>query len=341
MNAFQNTDSICPGEPVLFTTSVTGGIGPPYQFFDELGNVLVPPMYQYPAGTTTYVIIAQDACGLSDSDTLTINVLPQPPVTFYPDVSSGCQPLLVNFVESNPDLGQTYLWDFGDNANLSLDKNPSHVYDDYGLFDVTVTVTSVDGCKTTVTVQDLIDVWPKPLAAYTWSPEFGTIIKPIIDFTNHTQFGNQYIWTFGDGDSSSFLNPYHRFPDAGNWPVSLTAISDKGCRDTVTYYIVIQDEFTFYAPTAFSPDNDLVNDVFYFSGHGVDAENFYCAIYNRWGELIWESDQWSDENPEQYGWDGRSKNGSLVEIGTYTWYVELRDFKKIRHVFSGAITVVR
>ena len=336
-----NTDSICPGEPVMLTPIITGGVGPPYMILNQDGQVVTPPIYVYPAVTGNYSVYVEDACGTHDTGSVLIHVMPLPLGDFMADTLAGCQPLTVHFNEVYPLDGRTFVWDFGDNENLSLAHNPTHTYTKSGVFTVTLTVTSPWGCKFVRKYIDMITVWPKPAAQFTWTPEFASIIKPIVTFNNMTTNGNSYIWTFGDGDSSSIVDPVHRFPDAGSWDVQLIAVSNMGCKDTVKYPVVIQDEWTFYAPTAFSPDFDKFNDNFYIIAHGIKESNFYLAVYDRWGEVIWETTTYSAADEKSEKWDGRAKNHDIVPIGSYTWFAKFKDFKGNDHEKMGIITVVR
>ena len=109
-----------------------------------------------------------------------------------------------------------------------------------------------------------------------------------------------------------------------------------GCKDTVMYPLEIEEENTLYAPSAFSPDNDNVNDFFFVSGTGIDKNNFLLNIFDRWGELIFTS------NDIERTWNGCAKNtANKVPVGTYTWQVIYRDSKGIKREKSGPVTVIR
>ncbi len=331
-----NVDSVCPGEAVLLTPIITGGVGPPYTIINQDGNIVTPPIYVYPQASGSYSVSVQDACGTQDQGNVFIKVLPLPQAGFLSDIISGCEPLTVHFNEIYPIDGRTFVWNFGDNENLSLSHNPVHTYTSSGVFTVSLTVTSIWGCKTTLQNTNMITVYPKPNAQFTWTPEFATVIKPIIEFNNHTSGANSYMWTFGDGDSTNQVNPEHRFSGAGSWPVQLIAISNMGCRDTVIYPIEIEEENTLYAPTAFSPDNDNVNDNFFVTGTGIDKDNFLLNIYDRWGEIIFTS------TDIERSWNGCAKNTmNPVPVGTYTWLVIYRDSRGIKREKSGPVTVIR
>jgi gliding motility-associated-like protein len=340
LTASVNMDSICPSESVLIAYSVSAGSGAPYTVTGSDGVYISNPYTYFPAATESYIVTARDDCGQVATAEIPLHVYQLPPNAFLADTVRGCQPFRVNFIEISPDMGQTYIWDFGDNTNLSLDKTPEHIFTTPGTFDVTLTVTSVENCKTVNVVEDFITVYPRPNALFTYYPSVVSILKPVVSFTNMSDWGYSYIWSFGTGDSSSEVHPAYHFPDVGIYPVSLITISEYGCLDTSQVNIMVNDEVTFYAPSAFSPDNDMTNDVFYVTGHGIDPTQFKMVLYDRWGQELFSTNKYDPYNPEIYGWNGKDKSGKTVKSGTYTWIVVFNDFKGSRHEFAGNVTVI-
>jgi gliding motility-associated-like protein len=336
-----NRDSVCPGEPVMLTPIITGGVGAPYIVINQSGDVVIPPIFIYPNQSGWYSVLVKDVCGTQDTASVYIHVYPYPTVNIFADTVQGCLPLTVHFNEGSPVIYQGYQWNFGDNSNLSLSRNPVHVYTTAGVFDVSLTVTSEHGCKYTQTINDLIHVWPKPNSAFTWEPELITEIKPVVQFHNLSTGASWYQWDFGDGDSSSLVNPEHKYLGAGNYEVSLISVSSKGCKDTAKAIIKILEQYTFYAPTAFSPDGDRNNDFFYIMAHGIKEEGFYLEIYDRWGEVIWKTDKFYKHLERSEKWDGRAKNNNIVPIGTYTWRCIFKDNYDKLHEEVGTITIIR
>ncbi len=341
VNIMANTTHVCPGDPVMITPIIWGGVGPPYTIYNHLGDLVTPPIYLYPSASGWYSIRVEDACISWDTASIYIHVYPLPPINVLADTLQGCKPLTVQFIEINPDSGYSYVWNFGDNSNLSLTKNPVHTYNNAGTFDVTLTVTSQYGCKNTAIYNDMIKVWPTPDARFTWNPEIATEIKPEIHFVNLTNGGFTYQWMFGDGDSSSIINPTHTYPKAGTYQVQLVAVTNKGCKDTAWATIKILEHYTFYAPTAFSPDGDRINDFFYIVAHGIKEEAFQLDIYDRWGEIIWSTNQFYKDLERSEKWDGRAKNNEIVPVGTYTWRCTFRDVFDRTQVEAGSITIIR
>ncbi len=343
IDVISSQSSICPGDIVLLNVTFKNGGGPPYMIYDQQGNVLVPPLYATPQNSGYIFLYVKDACNVLVHDSVFIIVNPIPIVTFVSDKVEGCEPLLVTFNPNPIQSGYSYFWNFGDasyNA-ISYSTNPIHQFTQDGIFNVMLTVTSSQGCSSTFLHPQMINVWPAPEARFISIPTIASIVKPQVFFTNQSEYASTYVWSFGDGDSSGIKNPMHWYPSLGSYVVSLVAITDKGCKDTVNSVIVIRDEYTFYAPSAISPDFDDINDVFYVLGNGISTKDFHLYIYDRWGNIIYETDKYSSEQPTKYGWDGRAHNGAIVPVGSYTWLVKFYDNDNIKHDKSGVINVVR
>lgn len=245
--------------------------------------------------------------------------------------------LTVQFLEQSLDEGQTYYWDFGDDDNnFSYLKNPSHFFENYGTYNIKLIVTSSFGCENTDTKENMIDVYPKPEAKFIASSQTVSIIKPIIYFDNLSSYTDTSYWDFGDGDSSNARNPEHTYNAVETYTIKLIVASEHGCRDTTEGTITVKHEFTFYAPTAFTPCSDNANNTFIPVGEGIDPDNFQMIIYDRWGEKVFETFN------IDHGWDGRIKKGKkLGESGVYTWMVIYKNLLGAKHEETGFITLIR
>ena len=347
MELYANRDSICPGDEVVVSAAFFDGGGGPYYIFLDDGQVITLPIKIRLDESSQIIVHAMDVCGSEAIDTVNVGVYPMPFVQFIADTLEGCQPFTVTFnIVSGADETQNYIWNFGDNddINLSLSSNPSHTYLDYGIYDVTLAYTTNKGCKDTVKVEDMIMVHKKPVARFSVVPEYATILNPVINFLNNSSDDVVLnMWDFGDGDSSLLINPVHVYENVpSEYLVTLFVETPYGCKDTTTQIITINDVSVFYAPTAFTPDNDGFNEVFYITGHGITSNNFKLIIYDRWGEKIWETIKYDPENPAKYGWDGTVKNGSKkAEPGVYVWYCEYMDIFGNYRVETGNVTLIR
>ncbi len=190
----------------------------------------------------------------------------------------------------------------------------------------------------------MITVYKKPKAEFINDPQVGTVVNPVIDFINQSEDNVLNFWSFGDGDSSIQVNPRHKYPNVANtYQAVLIVESDKGCKDTAIANIEIQDVPAFYAPTAFTPDNDGMNDLFYVVARNIDiAKGFNLSIYDRWGELIWATDKYDPENPSRYGWDGTVKGGSKqAPPDVYVWRCVYYTKDGNSHNRTGNVTLIR
>ena len=329
--------TVCPGEQVILTTNVIGG-SPPYTLSLDDGTIISPPLILIPEQTTVITINAESSsCNSTATASDTIHVYDVPTPMFTSSITSGCVPLVVDFNTSNTETGLTYNWDFGNlGNNLSNAKNPTQVYYQGGTFDVTLSLTTQEGCKSSTTIDNMITVYPKPDAKFYADPIVVNILDPVVDFYNISTDNYSNYWSFGDGDSSLLVNPSHKFnPNTlGDFLVSLVAVSEYGCKDTAKSYIKVEDIATLYVPTAFSPDNDGINDIFKVSAYGIDTDNFELIVYDRWGEVIFNTKDLFT------GWDG-TYNMKLVESGVYSYIVIYKDFTGVEYTKSGILTLIR
>jgi len=328
-----NNDTVCPNENVSVSILITGGIGAPYSLYMDGSNISNSVIVN-PNTTTIYQISAQDDCGTYADTFITIYTYPIPTINISSNYTSGCQPFLIEFIENGSADNQHFIWDFGDSF-MSVHQNPQHLFETAGVFDISIEVENIYGCKNSKTIYNMINIYPKPSAKFTANPEITSIIKPTVYFTNHSLLADTLIWNFGDGIGSILENPVHTFPNyTSKYNVELIASTKFSCRDTANMEITIKDEFTFFAPTAFSPDFDGINDIFRVYGNGIDNKNFNMIIYNRWGEIIFET------NDMFYGWNGMM-SGKVCNSGTYSWLVKYKNLQGIQYTKTGIVTLIR
>ena len=121
----------------------------------------------------------------------------------------------------------------------------------------------------------------------------------------------------------------------GDYPVSLFVANAEGCTDSIQGTVSIVNDVVLYAPNTFTPDADEHNQTWEFYLSGVDPYDFKVQIFNRWGELIWESRDLSAS------WDG-TYNGKIVATGMYTWSMDCVNLLDNEHInYFGHINVLR
>ncbi len=293
-----------------------------------------------PTSTTTYTLTGMNAEGCMATDQVTISVVDRPTLLVTPSTLVGCTPLKVDFA-NNSTGAVTYEWDFGDGATSTL-ANPSHTYTTVGCFDVTLSAYTSGGCVTTQVFQDLICTYLTPVASFIANPSTITTANPLSNMINTSINANQYTWDFGDGSgTSTAVNPSHTFPDDAitNYTITLHATNDSGCKDSAKVTIEIIEDIVYYVPNVFTPDGDNFNQTFQpvFTS-GFDPYDYSMYIYNRWGELIFES------HDALMGWNGTylASNGDLVQEGTYVWVIEFKVKQNDkRKKITGHVTLLR
>ena len=163
---------------------------------------------------------------ITKTDYIQIDYFP-PTADFTADVTTGDAPLTVNFTDLSLDTVNTWLWDFGD-GNTSAIQHPQHIYNDPGLYTVSLTVTGPGGSDTH-TKTDYISVqYPAPTAGFIGNPTSGYF--PLqVNFTDLTTgVVNAWKWYFGDGTIVTTQNPVHTYQNSGNYTVSLKSIGPGG-----------------------------------------------------------------------------------------------------------------
>jgi gliding motility-associated-like protein len=254
--------------------------------------------------------------------------------------SIGCDLLDVIFTPDVIDANNNYLWDFGNGNTTNSFGVTSHQYSQIGCFDVTLSVTSKEGCVATILDTNAICVYRQPIADFMASRYvFSSLETPIVQFTNLSQHSTIYYWQFGDGQTSFTEHPNHTYADGANkYMVKLMAGNVAGCLDSTYKYIEVYQEIAIYVPNTFTPNNDIHNEVFIpILTDGFVEETYHLTIFNRWGELIFES------RDKDEAWDGNctdSENG--CQIGTYVWKLtiaieETGEFKS----YMGHVNLIR
>jgi gliding motility-associated-like protein len=187
------------------------------------------------------------------------------------------------------------------------------------------------GCVGELQFAPTITVHPKPLAAFSFTPEEPDLDNNTVQFRNLSQGATSYLWNISPFGTSTDFEPQFSYTDSGFHPVQLIAISDKDCRDTTEGQVYIRTNYRVFIPNAFSPNGDGLNDVFQPSMRGVTASDL--KIFNRWGELIFQS-------TDNTGWDGTYK-GKPVNEGVYAFSLRVVNAFGQLQFFSGTVTVLR
>jgi gliding motility-associated-like protein len=249
--------------------------------------------------------------------------------------AKGCVPYAA--VIGNTSLGGTnFTWDFGDPAsgalNTSTDVSPIHIYNDTGTFTIKLIAVDNNTCNKIDSTTFTIHVYPKPSAQFSWSPNPPVNNTPA-QFINTTTGASKYFWDFGENSNTSTeFQPIYQFNLSSTFHVCLQAISDDGCIDTTCHDVSAIVTSLLDVPNAFTPGKAGPNSVIKVMGFGIGVMDW--KIYNRWGQLIFES------TSKDIGWDGTYK-GVLQPMDVYTYTLQVQYTDNKSYTKTGDITLIR
>jgi PKD repeat protein len=305
--------TVCSGEQVVLIASGADN----YVWSNGVSNNI--PFLPLP-GVNTYSVVGTNSFGCTAMDEVQVSVviLEQPN---FQVIGSGCAPLEIT-LDSYSTSGNCD-WQISNGESLS-GCTVQTILSQPGCYDVTLTITQ-SGCTSSITALNAICADEVPSAFFVSDPLQGTTLDPTVQFVNLSQNATSYEWFFGDGsDTSNAFEPIHDFPsdESGSYEVMLVASSLNGCTDTAITIIVINEELVYYVPNAFTPDADSYNQVFLpvFTS-GFDPLEYHLTIFNRWGEIVFES------YDSEVGWAG--DYGTIdpnfqCQDGVYTWKIEFK-----------------
>jgi gliding motility-associated-like protein len=285
------------------------------------------------AGTFTITYTIGGMCGDVDTYDVTVYDLPVIVPTAFPD--QGCVPLQVDFVNAGTGSG-TCVWNFGDGITATSCAAIMHEYTTPGVYTPSLTITDANGCVNTGT-GSVITVYELPKAYFTWNPQIPDIADPVVQFTDLSDLAVTWDWTMGFYTGSTEQHPTVEFNEVKEYLVTLKVTSAGGCEDQITQLVEVVDVIVFFIPNTFTPDGDGANDDFRpaFTS-GIDIFNFNFKIFNRWGEIVWES------YDPQIGWDGTYSDRGLIEDGTYVWQLEFTETMSDKvHKHRGHVTILK
>jgi gliding motility-associated-like protein len=334
--------NICPYDTAFLNLEVLGGDGSLLTYY-VLPNLTTPISLPYagqPLSDSTFVFLVTDGCILPAIDSVSVGLHPLPPIVIESELDS-CTPLEVTFGSIGVPPPVEIQWNFGDPSsqqNTAIGDITSHIYEQGGLYDVTVTAVSDMGCFADSTFTDYIEAFQTPVSSFTANPNVTSVLNGNVRFTD-ASFANVSSWTWDFGDAESApnrfdQNPLHLYEDSGTFVITLLVENIHGCADISSQEIRINPDFTFYIANSFTPNFDGVNDDFRGEGEGFFLNSYEFNIYNRWGDNIYNTANWDNK------WDGKFL-GSPVEKGVYVYRVELIDFQFFEHVYIGHVTVFR
>jgi gliding motility-associated-like protein len=341
VTAVPTASNICIGQNTTIKAVASGGT-PTYTFLWNTAQT-AQSITVSPATNTNYMVTVTDNNGCKDSSIIKIKIHSNPLANFKATKTAGCEPLCLIFQDSSfisADTIVQWLWNVGDGSAVSNSQTFEHCYFNDSIYssmfyNVTLTVTSAYGCADTVSKNNYITVYPNPHASFSVQPQTTTIIDPVISITDLSTGVDFWKWNFGDHDTTSkHRPPAHTYSDIGTYTIMLITSNKHNCLDTAYQTVIIEPDFVFYIPSSFSPNDDGIND--FFSGKGIFIKQYEMTIFDRWGNLIFYTD---DINKP---WDGKANHGAEVaQQDIYVYSIKLTDYKNGKHNYRGIVTLVK
>lgn len=299
--------------------------------------------------TGTYQFMAMD----DDTTCSTFEFELLPPTEVMPEITNsvdlGCAPLTTTFENVNSDEIVGWLWEFGDGGSDTA-QSPTYTYEVPGIYDITLTVTTHEGCEFLETFDDVVNVLEPPISAFTLTPEVGCSPMEVV-FTNQSQFADNYSWELGDGDvynidhTDAFSHEYLASNQEFVYTVELIAMRNPDCADTSSATLVtsvcgcmspdalnfsplagiddgscIFPQASILVPNVFTPNQDSQNPRFEIWNEYL--KYIRLVIYDRWGNLVFEKESNSPDSSNP-AWDG-TYGGTEASAGVYYFLYEAK-----------------
>jgi gliding motility-associated-like protein len=301
-----------------------------------------------PQSTGEVCITVTDGCATTANDCFISDVLPPVEVLLSADTTAGCWPNGFNLsIDSDPATFASSTWHISDGNNIVNQDNVNVLFEFPGNYTAGLTLTNAAGCSYEAEQPIALASYAPPVAGYIASPQPTDIMDTEIHFTDMTEGYpiTDYQWTFStlSGEplgGSAASNPVFEFPSGygGDYLVNMMVTDIHNCTDVITPSLVsINDLLQFYVPTAFTPNNDGLNDVLFFEGADIDPTRFSIKIFNRNGEIIFES------NDPSKPWVGDVHGGeTYAPNGAYNWIaIVVSKSTGVKKELNGSVIITR
>ncbi len=325
--------AVCPGDTLALEAIASGGLGQNAYRYRWHNNVRDSIVTVVPQPGNSYSVRVEDGC------TFYASIIPDVFINPVPDDGLEITPstCLGNDVEIKGPAGMAFYEIVVNDSDTLINQRNTYTASDTGEYIVRLYTETTDGCLKYDTSG--FEIIPLPKAEFSFdSTKFYRVRENAeVLFTNESSFASNYLWFTLDAESND-VDFLHEFTQPGTHRIDLVAYNSLGCADSTFAMIDIAPDNPVMAPNSFTPNGDGLNDVWEILLPSY-VDEFDIWVYNRWGNLVWES-----HDVSQNKWDGKDKtSGTFVPQGVYVYRIYIAapenelDFKE---EYNGTVNVI-
>jgi gliding motility-associated-like protein len=325
---FTITDTCAGKNPkITFTTKNIGVVNEWFLNGSSIARTEEPDLNQLTAGVYDLQLVTTSrwGCG-TDAVTQTFTIKAVPTVAAM--VTDGCSntPIAFSAAQTGGETSiQNWNWSFGDGKG-SIVQNPQHVYRLPGTYTTLLWANGSNGCAS-----DTVKKVVKVVQATAFAGNDTLVFKDVPFQLSGTGNG-AFSWMPANGlNNPSIANPVGVLTN--DQVYTLTIVTPEGCTAVDQISVTVFNGSAIYVPTAFTPNNDGLNEVLRPGYKGIKKLSYF-TVYNRWGQPVFSTTDMAK------GWDGRFKNNDQAP-GTYVWIAKAEDYAGKQYQVKGVFTLIR
>jgi gliding motility-associated-like protein len=284
-------------------------------------------------------ISANNNCIDSLMDSVDVHPIPQ--IGFIADSTIFCDNANILFTDTskiNSGVIANRLWTFGDGDYISSSSNTINHHYSEGTYTVGLENTSDHHCQSSLSLEDYILIHPVIDADFEIDPEIVSIHGTSnLKVNNYVTENSYFRWALSDSiiwENTFSPNIADSIYDTGTYQLKMYTMNEYGCVDSNSKFFEVTPVYSFYVPTAFSPNGNGTNDTFGPAGKYFDMQSYSMRIFNRWGKMVFQSNDFFEQ------WDGKNADGSISPMDTYVWIIQLTDMDGNYKIMRGSVTLL-
>ncbi len=295
-----------------------------------------PPPRAYKNGTYTIILISGDNTPCADTSSITFTYDSTSNIAkanFSLTDSTLCAPFILH-TKNETKVGKHFYW-FVNDIFKDTSRNLTDTILNSGTIKIKLVVVDSATCNVLDSITKTFNVNSKSGADFGIGRDSCSLKVTFNNFTSLTS-NVPYKWYFGDGDSSTEINPIHQYPRTDYFNITLISNPGSPCADSVTktFYIDGDTIEEVIIPNVFTPNGDGVNDFFEIRGVSQKCDVFHIWIYNRWENLFFES------TDPKFNWNGKNEKGVEASEGVYVYLVDIKKRSGLHIHRHGTIELI-